>query len=173
LNQNIHRRSNNVIAETIGFLLRNLPAVLFVIALVVAAARWRHGGGAERFLSWMLLLPIGLTGIWAGTFHVFFPTIAAKLIGWEVSPFQFEVGMADLAIGITACLAFWQSIGFKAAAVCAASIFLLGDAVGHVHQMLAAGNFAPGNAGVPFYMDVIAPALSITLLMMASRNKLG
>lgn len=28
---------------------------------------------------------------------------AAALIGWQVSPFQFEVGMADLAIGATAC----------------------------------------------------------------------
>jgi hypothetical protein len=51
---------------------------------------------AERFLSWILLLPIGVTGPWAGAFHVFFPATAAALIGWEVSPFQFEVGMADL-----------------------------------------------------------------------------
>jgi hypothetical protein len=160
-----------VIGETVGFLVRNLPAVLFVIALAVVALGWPRDNAAERFLSWILLLPIGLTGVWAGAFHVFFPTTAAKLIGWEVSPFQFEVGMADLAIGITACLAFWQSIGFKAAALCGASIFLLGDAVGHVHQMLAAGNFAPGNAGVPFYMDVIGPLLSITLLIMALRNR--
>jgi hypothetical protein len=27
--------------------------------------------------------------------------------------------------------------------------------------MMVAGNFAPGNAGVPFYMDVICPALVI------------
>ena len=160
-----------MIAEAIGFLLRNLPAMLFVIALVVAAISRGHNSTAEQFLSWMLLLPIGLTGIWAGTFHVFFPTLAAKLIGWEVSPFQFEVGMADLAIGVTACLAFWRSIGFKAAAVCAASIFLLGDAVGHVRQMVAAGNFAPGNAGVPFFMDVIGPVLSIALLAMAVRKR--
>ena len=112
---------------------------------MVAAARGRHGPVAERFLSWIVLLPIGITGLWAGAFHVFFPATAAKLIGWEVSPFQFEVGMADLAIGATACIAFWRDLGFKAAAVSAASIFLLGDAVGHVKQMLIAGNFAPGN----------------------------
>ena len=27
----------------------------------------------------------------AGLFHVFFPHVAAVSIGWEVSPFQFEV----------------------------------------------------------------------------------
>jgi hypothetical protein len=57
--------------------------------------------------------------------------------------FQFEVGMADLAIGVTACIAFWRDLGFKAAAVWATSIFLFGDAVGHVRQMMIAGNFAP------------------------------
>jgi hypothetical protein len=29
------------------------------------------------------------------------------------------------------------------------------------------GHFAPGNAGVPFLMDVICPVLSIALLMAA------
>jgi hypothetical protein len=164
-------REISVIAETIAFLLRNLPAVLFVIALAVAASRRRHGSAAERYLSWILLLPIGVTGLWAGLAHIFFPATAAAHIEWQVSPFQFEVGMADFAIGVTACLAFWRDLGFKAAAVCAASIFLLGDAIGHVHQMMIAGNFAPGNAGVPFYMDVICPVLAITLLVMAARER--
>jgi hypothetical protein len=126
---------------------------------------------AERFLSWILLLPIGVTGLWAGITHVFFPAMAAAHIGWEVSPFQFEVGMADLAVGVTACLAFSRDLNFKAAAVSAASIFLLGDAVGHVRQMVTAGNFAPGNAGVPFYMDVVCPLLAIILLLIAQRSR--
>jgi hypothetical protein len=79
--------------------------------------------------------------------------------------------MADLAIGVTACVSFWRDLSFKAAAVCAASIFLLGDAIGHIRDMAGAGNFAPGNAGLPFYMDVICPALAITLLIMAMRER--
>jgi hypothetical protein len=160
-----------MIAYAIRFVLQNLPALLLVVALVMAAARRGHGSAAERFLSWILLLPIGVTGVWAGAFHVCLPAMAAALIGWEVSPFQFEVGMADLAIGLTACIAFWRDLSFKAAAVSAASIFLLGDAVGHVRQMQIAGNFAPGNAGVPFYTDVICPLLAITLLLLASRRR--
>ncbi len=159
-----------MIGEAIGFFLRNLPAVLFVVALVAAAVR-RRGPAAERFLSWILLLPIGVTGLWAGVTHVFFPSVAAAHIGWQTSPFQFEVGMADLAVGVTALLSFWRDLSFKAAAVCAASVFLLGDAIGHVHQMIAANNFAPGNAGVPFYMDVICPLLAIGLLAAAARSR--
>ena len=160
-----------MIANVIGIVLRNLTALLLIVALLVVAARRHHGPVAEQFLSWILLLPIGITGLWAGAFHVFFPATAAKLIGWEVSPFQLEVGMADLAIGATAVIAFWRELDFKAAAVTAAAIFLLGDAVGHVRQMLIAGNFAPGNAGVPFYMDVICPALAIALLVIAKRQR--
>jgi hypothetical protein len=158
-----------MIPDLIGFLARNLPALLFVLALAVAAAQRGQGIAAERFLSWILLLPIGVTGLWAGIAHIFFPAIAADHIGWQTSPFQFEVGMADLAFGVTACLAFWSDLNFKAAAVSAASIFLLGDAIGHVRQMMIAGNFAPGNAGVPFYMDVVCPVLAIILLVAAKR----
>ena len=161
-----------MIAYSIKFMLHNLPAMLFFIALLIAAARRGPGSSrVEQFLSWVLLLPIGVTGLWAGAFHVFLPATSAALIGWEVSPFQFEVGMADLAIGVTACISFWRDLNFKAAAVSATAIFLLGDAVGHVKQMLIAGNFAPGNAGVPFYMDIICPLLSITLLIIAKRQK--
>ena len=158
-------------AETIAFVLRNLPVFLFVAALALAAAGRSGAPIADRLLAWILLLPIGVTGLWAAVFHLFFPQIAAADIGWEVSPFQFEVGLADLAIGATACLSFWRSLDFKAGAVMASSIFLLGDAVGHVKQMLVAGNFAPGNAGVPFYSDIAFPLLAIVLLMIVRRSR--
>jgi hypothetical protein len=159
-----------MVAHVIRFVLQNLPALLVIVALLVATARRHRGPVTEQFLSWILLLPIGITGLWAGAFHVFFPATAAKLIGWDVSPFQLEVGMADLAIGATAVIAFWRDLNFKAAAVSVASIFLLGDAVGHVKQMVIAGNFAPGNAGVPFYMDITCPVLTIALLVIAKRR---
>jgi hypothetical protein len=163
-------RQESIVAELIAFVLRNLPVFLFVAAFALAATVRTSTPAADRFLGWILLLPIGVTGLWAAVFHLFFPGVAAADIGWEVSPFQFEVGMADLAIGATACLSFWRNLDFKAAAVMVSSIFFLGDAVGHVKQMLVAGNFAPGNAGVPFYSDVVLPVLMIGLLMIARRS---
>jgi hypothetical protein len=159
-----------MIGETIALVLRNLPALLFVVAIALAVSRPGRDTFVERLLAWTLLLPIGVTGLWAGAAHVFFPATAAAHIGWQVSSFQFEVGMADFAIGVTACIAFWQNLAFNAAAVCAVSIFLFGDAIGHVRQMMVAGNFAPGNAGVPFYMDIICPVLAITLVIIATRR---
>jgi hypothetical protein len=160
-----------MVGETIAFVLGNLPAFLLVLALILGPLIRGRESWAASMLSWMLLLPLGITGLWGAVFHVFFAQVAARDIGWQTSPFQFEVGMADLAIGVTACLAFRRAIEFKEAAVTAASILYLGDAVGHVHQMIAAGNFAPGNAGVPFFTDVLSPVIAIALLLIILRAR--
>jgi hypothetical protein len=160
-----------MMADLIPFVLRNLPLFLFVAALALAAASRSGAPIADRLLAWILLLPIGVTGLWAAAFHLFFPEIAAADLGWDPSPFQFEVGMADLAMGATACVSFWRSLDFKAAVVIINAIFLLGDAIGHVGQMIAAGNFASGNAGVPFLDDLILPVLTLILLIIVQRSE--
>ena len=73
-----------MLAASIGFAVRNLPALLLILALALAALRRGPTSAAERFLAWVLLLPIGMTGLWAGLFHLFFPTIAARYIGRKI-----------------------------------------------------------------------------------------
>src|SRR5580700_3948791 len=102
-------RQEPMMAETIAFVLRNLPVFLFVAALVFAWLSQSGGTIAERLLASILLLPIGVSGLWAAMFHLFFPDVAAADVGWEPSPFQFEVGMADLAMGAAACMSFWRN----------------------------------------------------------------
>ena len=153
----------------IAFVLNNLPGFLLVISLICAAIPTKRPV-TSRFLDWILLLPIGIGTLWAAVFHLAFPTLAAHYIGWQNSPFQFEVGTADLAFGILGVVAFWSSMGFKTATVLAIAIFLLGDAAGHIHQMMATRNFAPGNAGLVFYMDILLPLFSGGLLLAASRK---
>jgi hypothetical protein len=157
-------------ASLIRFILSNFTAILFVAALVCAAFE-KPRPTAEGALSWLLLLPIGVGGLWAAFFHIAYPEMAARFIGWADSPFQYEVGVADLAFGVAGCAAFRASFGFKAAAVLVNAIFLLGAAIGHVRQMIAAGNFAPGNAGPVFYLDIILPVLTIGLLVMSRESR--
>jgi hypothetical protein len=160
-----------IISTTIAFVLSNLPAFLLVLALAIAALGLGRGGLAHRFLNWILLLPIGGMALWAALGHLAFPVQVASYIGWQPSPFQFEVGMADLAIGVVACIAFRSSLSFKGATIWVVSIFLLGDAIGHLRNMLMAANFAPGNAGVVFYMDIILPLTAIGLWLAARREE--
>ena len=115
--------------------------------MLIALLR-RPASFAARLLDWLLLLPVGVGYAWAGFFHVFFPQIAAPgPSAGSVSPFQFEIGVADLAIGVAAIASFWRSLPFKAAVVLYIVLFNLGVAVGHIRDAMA-GNFAANNFGL-------------------------
>ena len=70
-----------MIASAIRFVLQNLPAVLFIAALAIAAARRGHGEAAERFLHGYCCFRLASRVCRAGLFHVFRPEMAAELIG--------------------------------------------------------------------------------------------
>jgi hypothetical protein len=99
-------------------------------------------------------------------FHVFFGQMAAAFIGWEDSPFQFEVGTASLGFAVAGFIAAFASFDRRLVAVVGPSIFTLGAAVGHIQQMVTAHNFAPGNAGVIFYADIFIPLFGFVLLWL-------
>ena len=57
-----------MIAAVIGSAIRNLPVLLFVLAVALALLCRRDRPLSRQLLSWLLLLPIGVTGLWAGIF---------------------------------------------------------------------------------------------------------
>ncbi len=116
------------------------------------------------FLLYLLAIAVGAGGFWAFIGHVFFANRVAAYIGWpQGSPFQFEVGLANLAFGILGLLCIWIRGNFWTATIIGTSTFLLGDAYGHIRDMVVNGNYAPGNAGAPLYLDIIIPILLISL----------
>ena len=146
--------------------------ILFVLSFVVAGVHIyrddqpRTGGRvAEILLIWLLVINTGIGGLYAFSGHLFAADEVAASIGWPAgNPFQTEVAVANLAIGTLGILSYWIRGNFWTAAVIATSIWLLGAAAIHVSEMVGAGNYNPGNAGVVFYMDIIGPALLIILL---------
>ncbi|REK06725.1 MAG: hypothetical protein DWQ37_22000 [Planctomycetota bacterium] len=160
-----------MIGDLIGGVLTYFSMIMLVLAVGIAVAMarpWRKGTCAlftEELFRWVALLGAGAVGLYTAGMHIFFPKVSAEAIGWATSPFQFEVGMADLTIGVLSVLAFRAGLGFRAAATIAVTVFLGGDAVGHVRQMIVADNFAPGNAGPWFWSDVLVPAIMIGTLV--------
>ena len=118
----------------------------------------------EAIFSYFLLFSIGISYLYNFIMHVFFAEMSATFIGWENSPFQYEVGCASLGFGIVGLIAFRQNLAFRAAAVIGPSLFLWGAAGGHVYQMITNHNFSPGNAGVIFWTDIILPIIAFILL---------
>lgn len=154
----------------IGFLLSNFTLTLLVIGLIaslVAIAAGpkpaTHERVADALLSYFLLFSIGFSYFYNFVMHVFFGDMAARFIGWENSPFQAEVGFASLGFAVVGFLAFRGSAGMRLAAILGPTFFLWGAAGGHVYQMVTAHNFAPGNAGVIFWTDIILPIVGLAL----------
>lgn len=119
----------------------------------------------EITLLALLVVTVGFGSIWAAIGHSFFANQVALSIGWAPgSPFQQEVAFANLAFGVLGILCIWIRGNFWTATVIGVSIFLLGDALGHITNIFATGNLASGNAGAVLVLDILVPVLLISLL---------
>lgn len=166
-----------IIAATTKFLLMNFTLTFLVIGLLFAAVATARApkplGGAlvvEKLLAWYVFFNIGVDYFYNFVAHVFFGAVAAKFIGWADSPFQFEVGTASLGFAVVGFIAAFRSFDLRLAAIVGPSIFTLGAAVGHVREMITAHNFAPGNAGVIFWTDILIPLFGFALLWLQARH---
>jgi len=103
---------------------------------------------------------------------MFFADQVAESIGWPAgNPFQSEVAVANLAVGALGILCYWIRGNFWTAALIATSIWLLGAAAIHVREIVEAGNYNPGNAGLIFLLDILSPLLLIVLLIYTGSHK--
>lgn len=158
-----------MIERTIAFILSNLPAILFVGAFLMTVVTKSPAYLPARLLDW-LLLSIGIAYAWAGFFHIVFPHIAASSIGWQVSPFQFEIGVADASIGVVAILSFWRSLDFKAPVVGYLTLFSIGVSFGHFREAIYAGNTSKDNFGVLLAITLAHVVLLPTLYVLARKK---
>lgn len=157
-------------AVAIAWILQHLPLILFLAALVIGYAR-RGNSLAYSLLSWLLLLSVGAQSIWAGFFHMAFPSVAVSAIGWQVSPFQFEIGVADFAAGVVAVLSLWRGLEFKAAITVYTVLFYIGVSYGHFREALVNGNYSPDNFGMLLALTVIHIVLLSGLLWRVTRDR--
>ncbi len=154
----------------------NFCLLMFALALVAATTNTLarrgtpQGRFSEQLFRWTALFAVGFTGLFTFAGHVFAPEVTAKEIGWAPSPFQYEVGMADLTVAVLGILAFRRNLGFRLAATVATVTWLGGDAIGHVRQMVIANNFAPGNAGPWFWTDILFPLVMVVTYYLSSRE---
>jgi hypothetical protein len=151
--------------------------VFFIVALLVAGVHLyfdrqprTKGRIVEIFLLWLLVIPVGLGGLWAFMGHTLFAEQTAEFIGWPAgNPFQTEVAVANLTVGTLGILCYWIRGNFWIAAVIAASVWKLGANAVHISEMVVAGNYNPGNAGILFFINMVFPLILIALLVYLVR----
>ena len=67
----------------------------------------------EKLLGWHVFWSIGVSYLVNFVFHAFFGGLAAKFIGWQDSPFQFEVATASLGFAAVGFVAAWRSYDLR------------------------------------------------------------
>jgi hypothetical protein len=152
-----------------------VPILLWVAALLCAGvAIWREprpilrGFVIDRLLRYLFLFPLGVQGLWAFIGHVFFAEQAAASIGWPNTPFQYEVGVANLGLGLASIYAAFRGFEARLAVAIAAAGFLIGAGIIHILDIMGKGNLAPGNAGPILVTDFLTPVVILVLLALAS-----
>lgn len=163
---------SHFITTIIIAVISNIPILMTALALAIGEFRvlyCKEKPCGDIFLSQLMFFAVGLSGISGFIFHAFFPVMTAQFIGWENSPFQFEVAMANLGMGCMGIFGYRASRGYQIATTVFTASFLWGAALGHIIQMISRGNFAPGNAGTAFYYDILLPLLLILFLTKGRR----
>ncbi len=153
---------------------------LFFVAIAVVAASihvavspGRRASGAAiagTYLIYLFVIYVGLMGLLTAYAHVFRPVQTSASIGWSTSPYEYEVGMADLTVGVLGVLCVWFRGNFWLATAIANLVWLEGDAVGHIRQMQEYNNHAVNNSGIFLYLEIMVP-LIILLLTLYHRRK--
>lgn len=166
-----------LIRETISFILGTIQIPLFIVAIIVAIVKLRRAGARHEVMSiaftlWgeVLFYCFGLGFVYVWYFHAFMANFTAPLIGWQPSPFEWELAWAELGIGVIAIMSLWRGYEMRLAATLTSAIFLFGCAAQHIHLILAEHNYSPGNAGLVLWFGDIALPIVLLCLALASRD---
>ena len=156
-----------------GLIILALTIVAIIIHLIVRHRELDRERTLEIILLWTLVIGVGVGGLISAMGHVFVPDKIAGMIGWpKGSPFQYEVGMANLALGVVGLFCYRFRDNFWLATILANAVFLAGDGVGHVRDILVNANYAPFNAGIPLYWDFLFPLAQVLLWLMLRKARL-
>lgn len=147
-----------------------LAVVAATVHLLASSERRSRQRIAEVFLLHWFSVAIGLAGVFEFAGHTFLADRVAASIGWPAgNPFQQEVAIADLALGVLGILCIFIRGNFWLATTVAVTVMLWGDAAGHIVQIVRHGNHYAGNTGAILWTAILIPAVAIGLLIYRSR----
>ncbi|WP_030573630.1 DUF6790 family protein [Streptomyces aureocirculatus] len=149
------------------------PLVWLLVPAVGAFIRTRHAPSPQHALEtwqrWWAIGAFGCGSLWMTVAFLCAPDVMATAIGFDRTPFMFEIAFANLGLAV---------MGFRAASASAreritiglsGGMFLWGALAGHVYQWFARGDHSPGNTGGVLVSDLLIPAVMIILAVRARR----
>ena len=156
------------LARVVGYSV--LPILLAVGHILLDRHARSRARAIELFLIYLFAISVGANG-WGGAFgHLFLSDVIAESIGWETgSPFQLEMGFANLALGVLGFVAVSRRDGFRVATIMATVIVGVGATIVHLLDIIHTGNLSPGNT-IQNISNLVDPVLFIVLLWLSARH---
>ena len=146
-----------------------LPVILAGIILLIDRSTNSRERRIEVFLIFLFALGVAGSGISGFFGHLFLSDQVAEGVGWPAgSPFQLEMGFANLILGVLGIIAVGRRDGFREATVIAVAILGFGATIVHILDILETGNLAPGNT-IQNFSNIVRPILLIGFLIAARR----
>lgn len=134
----------------LGGLLPFIGLILFLVATVVQIAGGLETGWQQQMLGNGVTYLIGWAMLGAGIAHLFFGKHISRTIGFKADRYEFEVGAADFAMGVTALVVAGSTPESWWAIILASSIFRVLCGIGHIRSMMQDRNFAANNTTILF-----------------------
>ncbi|EWM16189.1 hypothetical protein KUTG_06493 [Kutzneria sp. 744] len=149
------------------------PLVWIVAPAIGAYVRARRatspGERLEIWQRWWAIGAFGIGSLWMTVAFLAFPDVMATAIGFDRTPFLFEIAFANLGLAVMGFRAASASPRERITIGLGGGMFLWGAVVGHVYQWFANGDHAPGNTGGVLVNDILIPAVMIILAVRAQR----
>lgn len=146
-----------------------LPLLLTAVHILLDPQANTATRRIEVAFMYLLAISVGANGIGGAFGHLFLADLVAEGIGWPAgSPFQLEMGFANLAIGVLGLVAVGRRDGFRTATIIATTIIGVGATLVHLQDIAAHGNLSPGNT-IQNISNLLDPILLIGLSWWATR----
>ncbi|MFA6857908.1 MAG: DUF6790 family protein [Treponema sp.] len=98
--------------------------------------------------------------------HVFYSDMVAESVGWAAgSPFQKEIGFAELGFAVISFMCIWFYQKFRLAVIVSVSTTYICCALNHIIEIISKGNYSPSNT-LSIVWDLLIPLTWIVLYIM-------
>lgn len=153
------------ILELLAFFSRYIPEMMLALSLIIClilTPSLTRARAIDLSLSIFLVLTLGVSGISGFISNAFYP------VGDFPTPFEWQVAIMHLALGIGGLMAFKQSFAFRLAVIINATCFLWGTAAFHLYECLTLPIVNASAAGL--YPNIIVPGLFWLLIACRSHK---
>lgn len=157
---------------TVKSILSNFYIWSFVLAFIMSFFMNRDGGGWKGwtigFMRSYFFWVLGIMGLWGFVSHLFLGGYGVNYRGWLQSPFQNEVGIANLIFFILGLSCFFKaSRSFQFASLIAFLIWREGNAIGDFIRIYVKHSSPFTTMGSYFFTDLFLPLLGLFIFWIS------